>query len=148
MIEIYRPALNYLMDHPWPIVWTTAVILLLGFHGGNSNVVLRRLVLAAVLLSGIWAARGWLGRTLMIGSLAVVALVAQQRMTPLGSEFMPSLDEGTILDMPITIPRASVTEAADDLKARDAMLRHFPKSNRSWARQAGLKRQPIHRPPK
>ena len=28
--------------------------------------------------------------------------------------------------MPITVPRASVTEAADDLKARDAMLRQFP----------------------
>ncbi len=28
--------------------------------------------------------------------------------------------------MPITVPRASVTEAADDLKARDALLRGFP----------------------
>ena len=28
--------------------------------------------------------------------------------------------------MPISVPRVSVTEAADDLKARDAMLRQFP----------------------
>ena len=28
--------------------------------------------------------------------------------------------------MPITVPRASVTQAADDLKARDALLRGFP----------------------
>ncbi len=126
MIEIYRPALNYLMDHPWPIVWITAVIFIVGFTAGIQNDVIRRAVLAVVFLSCLWSTRGWLGRTLMVGSLAVVALVAQQRMTPLGSEFMPSLDEGTILDMPITIPRASVTEAADDLKARDAMLRTFP----------------------
>ena len=28
--------------------------------------------------------------------------------------------------MPVTVPRASVTEASDDLKARDALLRGFP----------------------
>jgi Cu(I)/Ag(I) efflux system membrane protein CusA/SilA len=39
---------------------------------------------------------------------------------------MPSLDEGSILDMPVSVPRASVTEAADDIKARDALLRQFP----------------------
>ena len=44
----------------------------------------------------------------------------------LGREFMPPLDEGSILDMPVTVPRASVTEAADDLKARDAMIRAMP----------------------
>ncbi|MCY3024648.1 MAG: efflux RND transporter permease subunit, partial [Planctomycetota bacterium] len=44
----------------------------------------------------------------------------------LGREFMPPLDEGSILDMPVTSPRASVTEVADDLKARDALLREMP----------------------
>jgi Cu/Ag efflux pump CusA len=44
----------------------------------------------------------------------------------IGVTFMPPLDEGTTLDMPVTVPRASVTEAADDLKARDALLRGFP----------------------
>jgi len=44
----------------------------------------------------------------------------------LGREFMPPLDEGSILDMPITVPRASVTEVADDLKARDALIRVLP----------------------
>jgi len=44
----------------------------------------------------------------------------------IGREFMPPLDEGSILDMPITAPRASVTEVADDLKARDALIRAVP----------------------
>ena len=39
---------------------------------------------------------------------------------------MPALDEGATLDMPVTVPRASITQAADDLKARDALLRGFP----------------------
>ena len=46
--------------------------------------------------------------------------------TRLGSEFMPPLDEGSILDMPTSVPRMSVTQAAIDLKARDAVLRGFP----------------------
>ena len=46
--------------------------------------------------------------------------------THLGNEFMPALDEGSILDMPMTVPGVSVTQAADDLRARDAILRTFP----------------------
>jgi Cu(I)/Ag(I) efflux system membrane protein CusA/SilA len=46
--------------------------------------------------------------------------------TRLGSEFMPPLDEGSILDMPTSVPRMSVTEASRDLKMRDAVLRSFP----------------------
>ncbi|MBI3269290.1 MAG: efflux RND transporter permease subunit, partial [Planctomycetes bacterium] len=44
----------------------------------------------------------------------------------LGREFMPPLDEGSILDMPITVPRASITQTGDDLKERDRLLGRFP----------------------
>src|SRR5207237_3447539 len=44
----------------------------------------------------------------------------------IGVEFMPPLDEGSIMDMPVSVPRASITEAADDLKHRDGLLRGFP----------------------
>src|SRR3954470_22892288 len=46
--------------------------------------------------------------------------------TKLGREFMPDLDEQSIMDMPTTVPRASVTEAAKDLAVRDEVLRGFP----------------------
>src|SRR5690606_9769324 len=58
--------------------------------------------------------------------LVLVGRMADSGMTRLGREFMPPLDEGTILDMPVTVPRASITQVADDLKARDAILRSFP----------------------
>ena len=51
-------------------------------------------------------------------------------------EFMPPLDEGTILDMPVTIPRASMTQVADDLKARDALLAVIPRGG-ARRRQSG-----------
>ena len=56
----------------------------------------------------------------------LVALVADQTMKPLAREFMTPLDEGMVMDMPITVPRASVTESVDDLKARDMVLCRFP----------------------
>ncbi len=55
-----------------------------------------------------------------------MALVADQTMKPLERKFLEPLDEGMVMDMPITVPRASVTESLDDLKARDMVLCRFP----------------------
>jgi Cu(I)/Ag(I) efflux system membrane protein CusA/SilA len=44
----------------------------------------------------------------------------------LGREFMPPLNEGSIMDMPVTVPSASITEVSEDLTARDALLRTLP----------------------
>ncbi len=66
-----------------------------------------------------------LWRTITLVSLIVIGLWSYN-FNKIGVAFMPALDEGTTLDMPITVPRASVTQSADDLKARDALLRGFP----------------------
>jgi len=66
-----------------------------------------------------------LRQTVTLVSLALLGLWASH-FQKIGVAFMPALDEGTTLDMPITVPRASVTQSADDLKARDALLRGFP----------------------
>ena len=44
----------------------------------------------------------------------------------LGSEFMPPLDEGTLLYMPTTLPGASITVAREALREQDAILASFP----------------------
>lgn len=44
----------------------------------------------------------------------------------LGSEFMPPLNEGTILYMPTTMPGISVTEAQNLLQKQDEILMSFP----------------------
>lgn len=44
----------------------------------------------------------------------------------LGSEFMPPLNEGTILYMPTTLPGISVTEAKKLLLLQDKILKSFP----------------------
>ncbi len=44
----------------------------------------------------------------------------------IGSEFMPPLDEGSILDMPVSLPSTSISRATEDLKKRDALIRTIP----------------------
>jgi Cu(I)/Ag(I) efflux system membrane protein CusA/SilA len=44
----------------------------------------------------------------------------------LGTEFMPSLDEGTLLFMPTTLPGISVTKAGELLQMQDRIIRSFP----------------------
>ncbi|MGD0571431.1 MAG: CusA/CzcA family heavy metal efflux RND transporter [Sedimentisphaerales bacterium] len=48
----------------------------------------------------------------------------------LGSEFMPPLNEGTILYMPTTLPGISVTEAANLLQIQDKIFMSFPEVER------------------
>ena len=61
----------------------------------------------------------------IILAIAAVALTipAYQK---LGSEFMPPLNEGSILYMPITLPGISITEASKYLQIQDKLLRQFP----------------------
>jgi Cu(I)/Ag(I) efflux system membrane protein CusA/SilA len=70
----------------------------------------------------------WLmDRTTLVCWLFVVILgFGWVASTKLGREFMPDLDEGSIMDMPTTVPRASIAEAERDLRVRDAVLRGFP----------------------
>lgn len=48
----------------------------------------------------------------------------------LGSEFMPPLNEGTILYMPTTLPGISVAESEKLLQAQDKILKTFPEVER------------------
>jgi Cu(I)/Ag(I) efflux system membrane protein CusA/SilA len=59
---------------------------------------------------------------LSLAVLAVTVWPARQ----LGTEFMPSLNEGTLLYMPTTLPGISVTKAAELLQMQDRIIRSFP----------------------
>lgn len=59
---------------------------------------------------------------LAIAALAVTVWPARQ----LGSEFMPNLDEGTLMYMPTTLPGISVTKAAELMQMQDRIIKSFP----------------------
>jgi Cu(I)/Ag(I) efflux system membrane protein CusA/SilA len=52
----------------------------------------------------------------------------------LGSEFMPPLNEGSILYMPTTLPGISVAEAQDLLTTQDTLLKGFPEVERVFGK--------------
>ena len=52
----------------------------------------------------------------------------------LGSEFMPPLDEGTILFMPTTLPGVSVARAREILRIQDGLLTQFPEVDHVWGK--------------
>ena len=61
----------------------------------------------------------------ILGAIAVVAFTVPVYFR-LGSEFMPPLNEGTILYMPTALPGLSITEANRLLQTQDKILRQFP----------------------
>lgn len=52
----------------------------------------------------------------------------------LGSEFMPPLNEGSLLYMPTTLPGISVTEASKLLQAQDAIIKTVPEVERVFGK--------------
>jgi Cu(I)/Ag(I) efflux system membrane protein CusA/SilA len=59
--------------------------------------------------------------------LALVALAATWiPIRNLGSEFMPNLNEGTLMFMPTTLPGLSVTKAAELLQTQNKIIKSFP----------------------
>lgn len=72
------------------------------------------------------------------GLVVVLALLLMATTLPvvwrLGSEFMPPLDEGTILYMPTAPPGMSISEAADVLQRMDRELMAFPEVERVFGK--------------
>jgi copper/silver efflux system protein len=61
----------------------------------------------------------------IVGAIALVAVTVPVYQK-LGSEFMPPLDEGTLLFMPSTLPGISLTQAQQLMQVQDRILRSFP----------------------
>ncbi len=62
--------------------------------------------------------------TVVVALLVLVASVWP--VTRLGTEFMPTLNEGTLFYMPVTLPGLSVTKAAELLQTQDKIIKSFP----------------------
>jgi Cu(I)/Ag(I) efflux system membrane protein CusA/SilA len=67
------------------------------------------------------------------GALLVMALSVPVYFK-LGSEFMPPLDEGTLLYMPSTLPGISVAEATRTLITQDKIISGFPEVDRVFGK--------------
>ncbi|MEQ1696578.1 MAG: CusA/CzcA family heavy metal efflux RND transporter [Hyphomicrobiaceae bacterium] len=71
--------------------------------------------------------RAVLNAKMLTIALAVLVIgVSFWPVTKIGSEFMPTLDEGTLLYMPTTLPGLSITKSAELLQTQDRIIRSFP----------------------
>lgn len=128
LISVYRPMLSWLLDSPGPLVSLLCITLVLASIPLGSDLVFRIVLFGSlVLTTGCFVIFGRPLKGIAAGLvMIVIALAGQQWMWPIGAEMRMPLDEGMVMDMPITIPRASITQSGDDLKARNMILCRFP----------------------
>ncbi|MDB5387169.1 MAG: Cobalt-zinc-cadmium resistance protein CzcA / Cation efflux system protein CusA, partial [Planctomycetaceae bacterium] len=136
-IHIYKPLLTWALPRRNLVMWGFSVLLILAAGmfplqaiigmGASENAwkVSFLTTFALVTSLTVISTRRVRWQILSFATLLLIGLWSYH-FPKIGVAFMPALDEGTTLDMPVTVPRASVTQAADDLKARDALIRGFP----------------------
>jgi Cu(I)/Ag(I) efflux system membrane protein CusA/SilA len=65
-------------------------------------------------------------RGVVVGAAAMLMIATIPVFQQLGSEFMPPLDEGSLLVMPTTLPGISIEEARRALAAQNRIIKSFP----------------------
>ncbi|HEX9764926.1 MAG TPA: CusA/CzcA family heavy metal efflux RND transporter, partial [Candidatus Acidoferrales bacterium] len=123
------PAIRLLFTHvkeysfrPRWLAWLVNAVLVGKIHSEEKHPISRPLM--RLYQPVVEFALEWRWTTVAVAVLIVALTVPV--FFRLGSEFMPPLNEGVLLDMPITMPGISVTEAARILQARNKLLMEVP----------------------
>lgn len=87
----------------------------------------------------IWAYRPLItgvmqAKTVTLAAALLVLAASWYPLSRLGSEFMPTLNEGTLLYMPTTLPGLSITKAAELLQTQDKIIKSFPEVDSVWGK--------------
>jgi Cu(I)/Ag(I) efflux system membrane protein CusA/SilA len=129
---IYRPMLDWFLKHPDLIVVLTGLFLVVctPFFPRKTEWTTKVPYLFPALLFPLIAALTALliarHKLACLLILAIAGVSSWKAFGPLGEEFMPPLDELALMDMPTSTPNINITQAGDDLKERDAVLKQFP----------------------
>ena len=73
-------------------------------------------------------------KKLTIALALVVMGVSLYPASRLGSEFMPTLNEGTLLFMPSSLPGMSITKAAELMQTQNKIIKSFPEVVSVWGK--------------
>ncbi|MCK5089346.1 MAG: efflux RND transporter permease subunit, partial [Hyphomicrobiaceae bacterium] len=87
----------------------------------------------------IWVYRPVIAGVLKAKTLTIAIAIAVLAITiypvqRLGSEFMPTLNEGTLFYMPTTLPGLSITKAAELLQTQNKIIKSFPEVESVWGK--------------
>ncbi len=108
---IYKPLLRFALHHR--VITLVAALILLT-------------IAIALATSSSWLSKA---RTATADIPLISGIV--KNMHPLGTEFMPSLDEGDIMFMPVTDTSVSLPQALEITSKQDAIIKSFPEVE--WA---------------
>ena len=70
----------------------------------------------------------------VVGAAVVALVLTWIPWARIGSEFMPPVEEGTVLYMPQTLPGVSVARAREMLAGQDRILKTFPEVDHVWGK--------------
>jgi Cu(I)/Ag(I) efflux system membrane protein CusA/SilA len=123
------PAILVLFTHmkkfefrPRWLARATNAILVGTIHSEENHPISRFLIKLYEPVCG-WALR-W--KWFVIAAAVALIVVTVPVLQRLGSEFMPPLDEGTLMYMPSTLPGISVTQAQQLMQVEDRIIKRFP----------------------
>jgi Cu(I)/Ag(I) efflux system membrane protein CusA/SilA len=102
----YRPVLSFALAHRALTIASAAVLLSI-----------------ALLLA---TSASWLPKARSASANVPVVGWLLQKLHPIGSEFMPELNEGDLMYMPVTDPAISIDEALRVMQMQDRILKSFP----------------------
>lgn len=71
---------------------------------------------------------------IILGISFLILILTIIPIKKIGSEFMPPLNEGTILYMPTSLPGISITEAVKILQIQDKIIKSFPEVERVFGK--------------
>ncbi|RZI40083.1 efflux RND transporter permease subunit [Herbaspirillum sp. HC18] len=73
-------------------------------------------------------------KKLTIVAALITLIVSYYPASKLGSEFMPTLNEGTLLYMPASLPGMSITKAAELVQTQNKIIKSFPEVASVWGK--------------
>jgi len=131
------PALRLLFTHvrnfqfrPRWLCRTANAVLVGTIHSEKTHPVSRRLI-RLYEPAVAWALhKKWL----VMGTAIALVVLTVPVYKQLGSEFMPTLDEGSLFYMPTTMPGISITEAQKLLQVTDRIIKSFPEVERVFGK--------------
>ncbi len=125
IVGIYKPCLSYLMDRPLSLFVFIGVVLVIGTAATGIEWLVRLTTAFTIGIATYYSATRST-QVILASLLLLVGLTASVLIVPIRLALRLPLDEGMVMDMPITVPRISVAQAIDDLKARNMILCRFP----------------------
>jgi copper/silver efflux system protein len=122
--------MEYFRFRPRPLAWITNTVLVGKYYREEKHPI-SRILFAVYEPPARWVLRH---PKTTIAIAVILILTTIPVYLQLGSEFMPPLNEGTILYMPTTLPGISVGEAQRVLQYQDRLLKSFPEVERVFGK--------------